>query len=121
MKFVGKIGFWDEEIEVSPGVYRPNIVERPYTGDLLVNSRRFQDQENSQNDHIKINNRISILADLYMQDHIQAVRYVEWKSCRWQVTSMTIAYPRIELEIGEEYHVANADDVTSGSGKYPWC
>lgn len=68
MKFSGLVGFWEDEVEVDTDIWRPQIVERPYFGDVLRNSRSFQAVSNQQNDDFRINNRISILADLYFRN-----------------------------------------------------
>lgn len=125
MVFVGKIGFWEEEIEVKPGVYRPKIIERSYTGKITQNYRRFDSREDSQNDNFTLRNRFSIIADTYMRTHFNTIRYVLWNGVRWQVTSVEVGFPRLELEIGDEYNVADAPEDACGPdsdvGKDSWC
>lgn len=60
MKFSGKIGFWLGDIKTKPGIYKSNIVEKTYTGDVLKNIRNFQSDENQINDNLRVNNRLSI-------------------------------------------------------------
>ena len=99
MKFAGKVGFWEESKEVKPGIYKPQILERSYTGDVITNTRRFQSTEN-QNDDLKINNRISILSDLYAQQNWTSIRYVIWNGVKLKVNTVEVNYPRLILEIG---------------------
>lgn len=105
MKFSGKIGFWVKDIETKPGVYKPGIVEKSYTGDVKQNIRRFQAAENQQNENLKVNNRLSIISDLYMQKNWGSIKYVYWNGVNWSVTSVDIgSYPRIILELGGVYN-----------------
>lgn len=104
MKFSGLVGFLEDEVEVKTDVWGPSIVERPYFGDILKNSRSFQTVTDQQNDDFKINNRISILADLYFRNNWTSVRYVVWNGIRWKVNSVDVEYPRIILEIGGVYN-----------------
>lgn len=105
MKFSGKVGFWIKDAEVKPGVYKPDIVEKNYTGDVLRNSRRFQPAENQQNDNLRIVNRLSIISDLYIQKNWPSIKYVTWNEVKWSVTSVdVISYPRVILELGGVYN-----------------
>lgn len=100
MKFSGLVGFWKDEVEVARDIWRPSIVERPYFGDILKNTRSFQAVSNQQNDDFSISNRISILADLYFRNNWTSVRYVVWNGVKWKVNNVDVDYPRIILEIG---------------------
>lgn len=105
MKFSGKIGFWKKDKETKPGVYKGEIVEKSYTGDILSNSRRFQSVENQQNENLRVSNRLSILSDLYMQKNWSSIKYVLWNGVKWSVNSVDISsYPRVILELGGVYN-----------------
>lgn len=105
MKFSGKIGFWLKDAEAKPGVYKSDIIEKSYTGDILRNSRRFQSAENQQNENLKITNRLSIISDLYMQKNWSSIKYVSWNGVNWKVESIDISSPpRIILELGGVYN-----------------
>lgn len=124
MKFHGTIGFWIDDEEVDAGVYMPHIVERSgYHGEILRNMRRAQPVSNQQNDDLVVNNQLSILSDLYLQQHWSSVRYVVWNGARLKVTNVEVGYPRIILEVGGVYNgptVENASrdgEESSQSGK----
>lgn len=105
MKFSGKVGFWFNDIETKPGVFKPEIIEKSYTGDVLKNLRRFQSVENQQNENLRISNRLSIISDLYMKKNWGSVKYVNWNGINWSVVSVDISsYPRIILELGGVYN-----------------
>lgn len=103
MKFSGKVGFWIKDIEKSPGMWEPEITERQYTGTVLENIRRFQN-ESKQNGDLALDNQISILSDLYARDNWMSIKYVEWNGVRWKVSSVHLSYPRIILQLGGVYN-----------------
>lgn len=105
MKFSGKIGFWIKDEEKKPGVFRPVILEKSYTGDILRNTRRFQSVENQQNENLNLNNRISIISDLYIQKNWPSIKYVLWNNVKWKVSSVDLeSYPRVIFELGGVYN-----------------
>lgn len=105
MKFSGKIGFWLGDIKTKPGIYKSNIVEKTYTGDVLKNIRNFQSDENQINDNLRVNNRLSIISDLYMQKNWASIKYVLWNGVKWKVSSVDVSsYPRVVLELGGVYN-----------------
>ena len=111
MKFVGQIGFWVDDVEVRPGVFRSQIEERKYYGDVLKNYRRFSASD-KQNDDLSINNQISILSDLYSRQNWQSIKYVIWNNAKWKVTSVELEYPRIILDLGGLYNVEEQIGLT---------
>lgn len=103
------IGFWEKDVETKPGVYKPKIIEKRYTGDVLRNTRRFQDAENQQNSNLKISNRLSIISDLFMQQNWPSVKYVIWNGVKWSANSVDVgSYPRVIIELGGVYNGTNA-------------
>lgn len=100
MKYSGIIGYWEEDVEITPDVYRPKIVERKAYGDVLENRRSFQATSDSQNDKFTVNNKLSIVSDLYMREHWPSIRYAVWNGVKWKVTNVDVGYPRITLTIG---------------------
>lgn len=105
MKFCGKVGFWDglAEEETAPGVYRPAIVEKSYFGEIERNYQKNQSGE-FQNDNFTISNSVRILADLYLQNNWNSVRYVEWGGTKWKVNTIEVGYPSIKMELGGVYN-----------------
>lgn len=101
-KYYGKIGF-GVTVETSPGVTKPDIVERPYKGDVLRNTRRWQNGEGA-NDNLSINNSISILADPYAFENFHNIRYASWMGVNWKISNIDVQYPRLILTLGGEYN-----------------
>lgn len=106
VKFSGKVGFLNPKyVETNPGVYRPEIVEKPYVGDVLRDQRRFQPGDNQQNENLVVSNRISIVSDLYMKQNWGSIKYVVWNAVNWSVSSIDVSqYPRVLIDLGGVYN-----------------
>ena len=104
MKFVGKIGFWIEDNEVKSGLFKPGIVEKSYVGDVSRDNRHWNTADNSTNSTYRVNNEISILADLYARQNWDSIRYVLWNGVYWSVSSTTLGYPRCTIVLGGVYN-----------------
>lgn len=101
-KFSGIIGFI-ETVEVEPGIWKPQTVERKYYADLTRNTRLYQ-QTDGVNDNINISNNISIVADPYANENSQYMKYVIFQGAKWKITNVNIQYPRMILTIGGVYN-----------------
>lgn len=108
MKYYGEVGFWVEDHEVKPGVFKPYIIERLYSGEVNWNNRHFQTTEN-QNDDVRLNNQISILSDLYSHQNFASIKYVMWNGVKWRVTNVEVNYPRLVLTIGGVYNESGTE------------
>lgn len=104
MKFEGKIGYWVEDDEDKPGLFRPHIVEKSYTGDVSRDNRHWYDNSNSTNSTFKVNNEISIVGDLYARQNWNSIRYVLWNGVYWSVISVTLGYPKLIIVLGGVYN-----------------
>lgn len=111
MKYSGKIGFWIDDVEIRPGVYKSEIVEKPYRGDITRTSQRWKSTENL-NDDLMVNNRISIIADLYLNNHISSIKYITFMGNKWKVSSIEINYPRVIIDMGEVWNGVNSKQTT---------
>lgn len=106
-KWYGKIGYNGETVEAEPGVWKPQIIERPYFGDIIRNSRMFQQNTNSTNDNINISNQISVVADPYAYQNFHSMLYVEFMDALWKVTNVDATQqPRLILTLGGLYNGA---------------
>lgn len=106
-RFYGTIGFirtMETDPENRPGIWEPVLTERNYYGDVMRNSRRWDQNGNSANDNLVINNTISIVADTYAEKNMGAMKFVEWHGERWIITSIEFQRPRIILTIGGLYN-----------------
>ena len=101
-KFYGAIGYSVTE-ETTPGVWKENIIERMYYGDLVRNTRRLQSAD-KLNDNIDVANEISIVADPFANDNFHSMKYVEFMGAKWKITSVEVQYPRLILTVGGVYN-----------------
>ena len=110
-RFSGKIGYVEYK-ESSPGIWTETIIERQYYGDLTRHSRRWSSSD-SVNDNLVFSQEISIVADPYLYDNCNNMRYVIFRGIKWRIDSFTISYPRVRITTGEEHH---GDEITTTSG-----
>lgn len=101
-KWFGKIGYADQ-VETAPGVWSDQIVEREYYGDILANFRNLQSSD-KLNDDVNINNKISILADPYADNHFHLMKYAQFAGSNWKITNVEVASPRLILTLGGLYN-----------------
>lgn len=122
-RFHGEVGFLrtvEEDPINHPGVWVEKLTPKKYYGDVLSNSRRWN-QNGTLNDTLVINNRISIVADGFMRSNLGAMKYVKWQGIPWSITNVEIQYPRVILTIGGEYHEPeSARAVASETGVVTW-
>lgn len=102
-KFSGVIGFGESQ-RTAPGVTEDVITERKARGDVLRNSRKFSESQQTVNDDISVSNRLSVVMDPYAKEHFQNIRYVLWLGQRWKVTSIDVEPPRLILWLGGKYN-----------------
>lgn len=101
-KFYDAVGY-AESYEVRPGVWVDQIIEIPYFGDVVRNTRRLSDGQGLNND-LSVGNTISIIADPYALEHFHAIRFVKWAGTRWTVTEVEVKRPRLLLKLGGVYN-----------------
>lgn len=101
-RFSGKIGYV-EHMETSPSVWTEQVIERQYYGDL---TRQFDKWGSGDgvNDNISFGQKISIIADPYLYDNVQNMRYVIFRGIKWKIRDFEIIRPRVIISLGEEYH-----------------
>ncbi len=110
-KFYGAIGYGiteevmsgTEQNAVGTGVWKDQIVERNYFGDVIKNYKKSSTGE-SINDNIDVSNSISIVSDPFAMQHFMTIKYVKWMGAAWKVSSVEVQYPRLILNIGGVYN-----------------
>ena len=112
-KFYGTVGFI-VPTETSRGVFIEKRYERKYRGEITRIYSRWNTNPDQINDDLTISNQISILADPFAYENFSAIKYVELGGALWKVTSVEVAYPRLNLSIGGVYN--NVLKPTSSSG-----
>ena len=101
-KFYGTIGYI-RNVEKRPGVYKEEVTERNYSGDLIRNIRQLEASD-KVNDDINISNEISIIADPFAYQNFHDMRYVEFMGAKWKIHKVDVQYPRLTLMVGGVYN-----------------
>lgn len=101
-KFYGNVGFV-QTVETAKDVWDTVETPKPYCGDLVRNQRRWE-HGLDVNEDLTVSNEVSILADQFAYDNLDAIKWVEIMGSRWKVNSVTINYPRITLTVGGVYN-----------------
>lgn len=116
-KYYGMIGF-GSTVEVAPGVEALKITERPYYGEVIDDTRRWE-KGDQLNDDFNITNKISIVADNFAIQNFQAMRYATYIGVKWKIKSATVSYPRLILNLGgvynEQGHTTSEDEACGTS------
>lgn len=102
-KFYGPVGYAADTVETAPGVWGDSIVEKPYYGDVIRNTRALQNGD-KVNDDITVSNSISIVCDQYAIEHFFNIRYIRWAGVCWTVTNVEVQPPRLILSLGKVYN-----------------
>lgn len=97
-KWYGSIGYADN-LEVEPGLYEDQIIEKQYFGDITRNVRKLQ-TSGEINDDLNLSNTISIVADPYANQNFYKMRYAEFNGTKWKITDVEVQYPRLILTLG---------------------
>lgn len=103
-RFFGEVGYGNS-VETPPGsgVWVDKVVEFPYQGDVIRNTRKLEDGERV-NDNITVGNSISVVADEYAFQHFFNIKYLRWAGVLWTVTTVEVKSPRLILSLGSVYN-----------------
>ena len=115
MKFCGQIGYIYER-EIAPGVTVSDPDEHLAYGDVLSNVRRWQ-TDSDINDDLTVSNRISILADKFVCEHMGAMRYCRWLGTSWEIKAVELTSPRAIISLGGVYNGEGEDSELGGTGE----
>lgn len=101
-KYYGTIGF-RTTVETKPGIYKEQITEREYFGDVVRVARRLQTAD-KVNDDITLTHDVSIIADPFAYNNFQSIIYLTYLGQKWKVTNVEVLYPRLSLSLGGLYN-----------------
>lgn len=101
-RWFGKVGYADH-VETKPGIWKEQITERSYSGDLIRNVRKFQNSS-SVNGEVDIANDISFVADPYAIQHFHKIRYAEFRGAKYIVSNVEVVERRLNLTLGGLYN-----------------
>ena len=89
--------------EVEKGIWKDEIIERQYYGDIISDYRKRQNS-GEVNDNINIAMSVSIIADPFANNNCASMVYAEIMGSRWRITDIQIQFPRLLLTIGGVYN-----------------
>lgn len=105
MKALLTIGYiYTEPKEEGSDIFIKKEIEKMYYADVLEFSNKFTSTD-KVNDDFTINNKLSIISDLFALDHIGNIAYIQFLGNKWKVKDVTIQYPRLIISIGGLYNV----------------
>lgn len=119
MKFFGQIGYIYNR-ETLPGIWDSDPEEHDAYGDVLNNVNRWDSSSDTVNDSVRTTNRISVVADRFLCEHMGAMRYIRWNGTVWSIQSVELVRPRAILSLGgvyngETYNEADVEEEETGS------
>lgn len=104
MRYYGRIGFrTTEKRSEDSDVYVPTTTFKTYKGDVPRMMSKWKDSQAGINDDIDISNTISIVADAFLSKNYRHIFCVEFAGEFWDVKSIQILPPRLNITIGGVY------------------
>lgn len=101
MKYHGKVGYV-KTVCTAPGVYKEEIVEIPCYGDVTRNRTKWE-QGVGVNDDINISNSFSLVLNAKLTECFMDLHYIEWLGTRWKISTVELAPPRLNIQVGGLY------------------
>lgn len=102
-RYYGKVGYAIQQ-EIRPSVWEDVITERPYFGETVERSFRFQTPPDQLSNNLMLNTDFDIIADAFAIDHFSHLRYIVYAGTRWEITSVSYDEPRIHIRVGGVYN-----------------
>jgi len=105
MKFSGLVGYCKsvEGTGDREGIWEDVVTEKRYFGDVLQFNPKWDAGKDILNDQ-RILNKISIVADAFVWEHVSELKYVNWQGTNWEVTAVEVLRPRLILTLGGVWH-----------------
>lgn len=85
------------------GVQEVSITERVYKGEVLETIASSSEAD-KVNDDIRLQHRISVVADAFAFENFSRIRYVLWEGVPWTAQTVRVERPRIIISLGGVYH-----------------
>lgn len=102
-RFYGKVGYAITKAEEGSDVYKDEVVEKMYYGDLLSFHSKWENS-GDVNDNLIIGQKLSILADAFANENFSHIKYVELMGVKWKVIMIEPERPRLTLTLGGVYN-----------------
>ena len=92
-----------ESQETTQGVWTDVATEVEISGDLILSKQRWTETDNV-NSNVKLEHRISFIADQSILEQINNMRYVLLHGVQWSVRTIANHPPRLILTLGGVYN-----------------
>ena len=102
-KWFGKIGY-ATTVQNSPSVWKPQIEEREYYGDMIRNTSSWSNNSDTTNDDLKFDIQVNIVADPYAYQHFASMKWIELYGVKWKISKVEPRYPRLVLTVGGQFN-----------------
>lgn len=105
MKFSGLVGY-TRSVEGTgdrEGIWEDDVQEHRCFGDVLQYNPRWDAGKDIHDDQ-RLLNKISIVADAWVWEHVADLKYVVWQGVRWKVSAIEVLRPRLILTLGGVWH-----------------
>lgn len=97
-KFSGLVGYVNE-VETSPGIWKPEVTERLMRGDIYSGSSSAPTSDKVNND-IRMQGKISLLGDEFAYGNFMYMRYIYLHGAKWEITAVEVKRPRLNVTLG---------------------
>jgi hypothetical protein len=101
-RFFDKVGYGIPS-KLVDGVWSDSITERAYYGDILE-MMTGNEEADKVNDNLRLQQRVSIVADGFALENFSRIKYVSWMGSLWTVISVRVERPRLILALGGIYN-----------------
>ena len=102
-KWHGKIGY-AIPVQTSPSVWKNQITECEYTGDIPRYTSAWNSNTDSTNDDLRYDGQVSIVADQFAYQHFSSIKWIELYGAKWKITKVEPQHPRLLLTVGGVYN-----------------
>lgn len=103
-RFCGMIGFLStDENPDRPFIHSPAFVEKKYYGDFLSKGWKT-DNGDGANDKLKLETRVSVIANSFMKQNLGYMKYVIIDGFKWSISSVELQHPRVIFTVGGLYN-----------------
>lgn len=101
-RFSGILGINRGPVEVSPGIYKPQIEEIVVTGE--IRQEQLSWGQANLREGLRARHVLSIVTPDDGELGFGEVEYIEWQGKKWDVISVAYKRPRLELSMGGIYN-----------------
>lgn len=102
-KWFGKIGY-AKTVQTAPSVWKPQIEEHEYYGDIIRNTSSWNSNSDSTNDDLRFDAQISIVADQFAIQHFASMKWIELYGAKWKISKVEPKHPRLILTLGSVWN-----------------